>query len=241
MLDPSQQANFFSLDMQQWIYSNLANSSKLNDHVTWDICFALIVWSLWIDRNNSVFSQANTSSSEVIHRASYFMESCSYAMSSLDWISPKRSYRNILGCGGCFRDHTGRWLSGFTRRLGKCSINMAELWAIHIAIVLGRNANIPKLWIETDSNLAVTLITNGCSDRHPCGQLVQSIRSLIADHGQFVVSHTYRKANRSADALARLALSNQFGLYYLQDPPSHVFQLICDDVMGASFYRRAPI
>ncbi|KAJ1409627.1 Ribonuclease H-like superfamily [Sesbania bispinosa] len=138
-----------------------------------------------------VFSQTTTSSSDIIRKVAYFMESYFHVMSSLDWISPKRSYSNILvgwefpphqwikcnvdasyqdegnlvGCGGCYRDHTGKWLSGFTRRLGRCSINMAELWAIYTAIILGRNANITKLWIETDSNLAVTLITNGCSDR----------------------------------------------------------------------------
>ncbi|KAJ1379745.1 Ribonuclease H-like superfamily [Sesbania bispinosa] len=263
----SLQSSFFSMDLRSWIFSNLANSSSWKDRVTWDVCFAISTWILWLDRNENLFSNSNSSHSSISQRIHYFLESYLHVISSVDWIVTNRSYRHILvgwefpssqwikcnldatyqddgnsvGCGGCFRDSTGKWILGFIRRLGRCSINMAELWAIYTAIIQGRNANMAKLWIESDSYIGVSLINRGCSDHHPCRQLVQLIRRLIIDHGQIKISHIFREANRCADALARMFVASPFGFQLIQEPPTHVFQLLCDDIMGASFFRRTLI
>ncbi|KAJ1420523.1 Ribonuclease H-like superfamily [Sesbania bispinosa] len=168
----------------------------------------------------------------VTHRISYFIQSQAQAISSLDWISLNRVYTqklvgwefppplwtkcnvdasfqeegNLVGCGGCFRDSTGKWITGFIRRLGRSSVNMEELWGIYIAIIQAKSENFSSPWIESDSHVAVSLVNKGCSDYHPCRQLVHSIRSLMIDHGHIVVSHVYREANRCADALARTPL-----------------------------------
>ncbi|KAJ1401402.1 Ribonuclease H domain [Sesbania bispinosa] len=255
------------MDLRQWIISNLEKKSSWKDNLSWGTTFAIAIWLIWLDINECVFSQKNPSADRVLQKLNFYTASHLQSASSLDWISNSRSYAHVLvgwdfppqcwvkcnvdvsmqedgslvGCGECFRDSSGRWLSGFIRRLGRSFISGAELWAIYIAIVVAKDANIPKLIIESDSQLAVSLITNGCNNYHPCRHIVHLIRSLIAGNDSIIISYVFREANRSADALAKLALHHPMGLYLLNDPPLEVFQFICGDVMRASFIRKVPL
>lgn len=38
----------------------------------------------------------------------------------------------MLLCRGALRDASGAWPDGFTRKLGSCSIIMAELWGVQL-------------------------------------------------------------------------------------------------------------
>jgi len=59
-----------------------------------------------------------------------------------------------------FRDDYGAWLSGFGRNLGSCSVLMLELWRIYLAFELACDKGYQKLSLESDSIVAVSLITN---------------------------------------------------------------------------------
>lgn len=60
--------------------------------------------------------------------------------------------------------------------------------------------------IESDSLLAVNLIVNGCSTRHPCYSLVHQIQALSISNITVQWKHIFREANQAADCLAKLGL-----------------------------------
>lgn len=60
--------------------------------------------------------------------------------------------------GGVIRDHNGHFVAGFTNRYGNIDIVAAELRALYDGIQLGKQMGIHGLEVETDSQLALTMI-----------------------------------------------------------------------------------
>ena len=57
----------------------------------------------------------------------------------------------LAGGGGLLRDHTGKWITGFSINLGHCIALVAELWAILRGLRIAWEAGVRKLVLETDS------------------------------------------------------------------------------------------
>jgi len=36
------------------------------------------------------------------------------------------------GCGGLFRDSNGRWIKGYTKKIGACDALHAEIWGLYL-------------------------------------------------------------------------------------------------------------
>ncbi|MCI17164.1 ribonuclease H protein, partial [Trifolium medium] len=82
------------------------------------------------------------------------------------------------GCGGVFRDESGTWLSGFSRKIGSCSALMTELWGILSALQAATEKGYRKVCFESDSAVAIDLIEKGCPQNHPCASIVSRINRL---------------------------------------------------------------
>ena len=78
-------------------------------------------------------------------------------------------------CAAVFRDETGSWLMGFSRKLGICTSLQAELWNIVIGLDLAWDRRYSKLIIESDSLEAVTLIYQGCPSPHNAADMLRMI------------------------------------------------------------------
>lgn len=78
-------------------------------------------------------------------------------------------------CGGVVRDYGGGFSSAYPANLGDCSMLQAELWPILYGVRFAWARGLHNLVIESDSKLAIELITKGCPLRHPCHALVQQI------------------------------------------------------------------
>lgn len=116
--------------------------------------------------------------------------------------------RNSLqaGCGGVFRDSGGNWLMGFTREIGMCQPNAAELWAIIFGLEIAWNLELlKKIIVESDAALIVDLVTNVDSGNE-CLMLFR-IRNLINLDWQVDFKYIPREANKIADALAKVGIS----------------------------------
>ncbi|KAE8691832.1 hypothetical protein F3Y22_tig00110865pilonHSYRG00018 [Hibiscus syriacus] len=53
-------------------------------------------------------------------------------------------------CGGVIRDHTGAWVAGFSRSLGRCTTFQAELWAVMECLKIAWNMGVCVLNVELD-------------------------------------------------------------------------------------------
>ncbi|KAJ1393406.1 Ribonuclease H domain [Sesbania bispinosa] len=255
---------FFTDQVDNWFIKNLEDESDCTIEAPWNVVFATTLWAIWQARNEECFNNSMGDHYSLLHKIKYHCSTHSL-MSSADQLIERhtRQHKSILvgwefpppdwvkcnvgaalrdggnrvACGGCFRNSLGRWMFGFSRRLGSTTINMAELWGIFTAIGIAVDKGISNLWIESDSKIAVDLVMKGCSDDHPCNQMVRFIRSAMQCHSTIILTHAFREANQVADKLASIGLHAPFGLHTHQDPPPVTATLLWQDVIGASFSR----
>lgn len=110
------------------------------------------------------------------------------------------------GCGGVVRNDSGKFCFAFSCNLGECSVLASELWAILYGARLAWERGFQNIIIESDSLLAINLLKNGCSSRHPCYALVHQIMQVIGGVPTIRSHHILREANQVADLLAKNGL-----------------------------------
>ncbi|CAL1412960.1 unnamed protein product [Linum trigynum] len=169
---------------------------------------------------------------------------------SIQWNAPQQGWVKLnidgasagnpgpAGAGGLIRDAQGRWIAGFVAKIGEASAALAELWAFYHGLTLALKFGVNNLVIETDSQLAILLISNRHDPVHPYAALLASIRRRLAQDWLVSIVHTYREGNRAADWLSKHSLVYPYGMHELTNPPRELVQILQDDSMGVSFDRR---
>lgn len=76
------------------------------------------------------------------------------------------------------RSSDGDFIQAFARRLGHCSIQEAELWAIWYGMRMASDQGIPKVLVETDCMEAVRLLEDDCQHANQFWELLYEIRNL---------------------------------------------------------------
>uniref|UniRef100_A0A803MRR9 Reverse transcriptase domain-containing protein n=1 Tax=Chenopodium quinoa TaxID=63459 RepID=A0A803MRR9_CHEQI len=63
--------SFFSLPLQEWLFSNLTHSPPTSADVLlpWKTYFSFILWKLWLNRNDCIFNQFNQSREQPLREA----------------------------------------------------------------------------------------------------------------------------------------------------------------------------
>ncbi|KAJ1379925.1 Ribonuclease H domain [Sesbania bispinosa] len=115
---------------------------------------------------------------------------------------------------------------------------MTELWEIYIALSIAKNRGVEKIWLETDSTIAVKLIRDGYPPTHPCKPLLAAIINLMEGSWEVILTHSYREANTVADSLANSAFNYPYGTHILDSPPREILDLLKADVTGVAYPRR---
>ncbi|KAJ1397730.1 Ribonuclease H domain [Sesbania bispinosa] len=105
-----------------------------------------------------------------------------------------------------------------------------ENWGFNLG--LGENRGIEKIWVETDSAIAVKLIRDGYPPTHPCKPLLAAIINLMEGSWEVILTHTYKEANTVADSLANSAFNYHYGIHILDNPPREILDLFKADVTG---------
>lgn len=142
-----------------------------------------------------------------------------------------------VACGGAFREDSGRWLVGFAKNLGMSNVLMAELWGILTALQIAWRERFPKVWIESDSSVAITLLSRSCPASHPYSSIISSINNFRARDWETRIPHVLREGNRVANFLANMAHSLDFGLHVFRDMPIGCGCLAFQDSISVSFPR----
>ena len=71
------------------------------------------------------------------------------------------------GCGGVLGDATSAWILGFSRNLSSTGVLPVEIRAMEIGLNLAWQKGFRTVILESDSKLAVNMVTNGVQDSHP--------------------------------------------------------------------------
>ncbi|KAG4973833.1 putative ribonuclease H protein [Glycine soja] len=123
-------------------------------------------------------------------------------------------------CGSLVRDHTGAFLCGVSINIGKGSVLEEELKGILFGLKLAWSRGYRRIRVDSDSLVAIKLMSKGCCMRHPFYNLVQEIHAVHGYQGNIYWNHVLREANQVADALAKKAITT-LSLYQVFDfPPS---------------------
>lgn len=145
--------NFFGSDLEEWLATNGKFAKVTNEYKPpRNIIFSFAVWIIWKNQNHFVFKQQAQNpyiAKDIMSKAmEYFF--CTFPRKGnqsmiiklIRWDKPKDGWAKLntdgsalgnpglAGGGGVIRDCTGRWMVGFSRKIGIASSLTAELWAI---------------------------------------------------------------------------------------------------------------
>ncbi|KAL4319432.1 hypothetical protein GQ457_18G015740 [Hibiscus cannabinus] len=220
---------FFRVAHREWLRTNLFDVSSTVGDEDWHVRFIITCWLLWKRRCCFVFESVRGGGEDIIARGNVLVEEArtsfyvnidtgGSAMEDVCWLRPPIGWikvnvdaavsmvEGLAGIGAVFRDDGGSWLFGFPRFVGRCTVLVAELWAIHdgLAQAWGRGHRCVEL--ESDNLEAVRL-------------------QWLRLEWRVVVRHVPRGKNRVADMLA--AKGRRFVDYMLI-----CFATAPDDVVG---------
>jgi ribonuclease HI len=219
-------------------------------------------WYLWTWRNKEIFEegfQRPTDPTYVVLKMAKEIEGCF----NIPWIcnqhdtifigwkrpldgwvklncdgSQNKNSIGLAGCGGLLRDSDGRWIKGYSRKLGDCDALHAEMWGMYLGLDLAHQQGIKKLHVESDSKVLIDMVTKKKNFNGNIPTLVRRIRQLLQLNWQVHLSHTWREGNRSADWLANFSYTlSSFDVHFLESPPRELQSLLFDDISGACMPR----
>lgn len=255
---------FFGSDLQNWMSDNLSSRGRGGKfhEFRWDFVFAYGCWTLWKNRCSAVLAgNGNSIRGLLIHCHTSltdhkrFIKSQAYcgikktSQIHIRWIPPigdafkfnvDGSVRGCSSaCGGVLRDRNGIWVCGFSRNIGSSTITMAELLAILDAMKIAVKLGIREVIFESDSSVAVHLVSSGIHQAHPCGNIISQIRGLAHNFTpEFQLQHTYREANSVADWMANYGHKLSHGLHEFHVAVNDCSVLLDNDFRGVSLPRR---
>jgi ribonuclease HI len=195
--------------------------------------FALLVWTLWNNRNAMVWNNTKDTGRNlgiksrhlwedwnvVQNRQQLITSRISHQQGQQSWQKPPIGWykcnvdagfhneRNKTSVGWCLRDHLGRFvLAGTHWKEGRCSIAEGESIALLQAMKESELRCISQVIFETDSKCvgdAIHALRVGTSE---FSSLIHNINNVLTTNSNFVVKFVKRQANMVAHSLARTAV-----------------------------------
>ncbi|KAL3838984.1 hypothetical protein ACJIZ3_023575 [Penstemon smallii] len=232
------------MDANYWIKRNITRERFDNiilPNIPWCTMFIAIVWAIWKSRNKFIFRNTREPTNQVIFIAKGMAEDMMRtngrkenkrrsAPEQVKWSKPQVGWFKLNTDGSLLRDDAGNWVVGFSRKLGEVTITMAELLAIREGLSLAWEKRIPRLVMESDSEVAVKLINEADVETHPLGNIIIDCRSLIRMPWECRLAHKRRSSNVCADALARKG-HNMDEVVIWEDAPEFVLPLLLEDIL----------
>ncbi|KAK8575719.1 hypothetical protein V6N12_063385 [Hibiscus sabdariffa] len=136
--------------------------------------------------------------------------------------------------GGVYRDSDGAWLHGFSRNIGRCSVVLAELWAILEALRRAWEKGYRFVVLESDCADAVRMIL-GSSEVFVGHALVAAIQSYIRRDWQLSISWIPRACNVCADRLVAFGRGQIEAVVDYTVPPTELLDLVMEEAMVSAF------
>ncbi|MBA0704823.1 hypothetical protein Golax_017056, partial [Gossypium laxum] len=109
-----------------------------------------------------------------------------------------------VAVGGVIRDNKWRWILGFNRWLGQCSVFNAELWGILDDMLLLQNRRCDRVLIWTESTKVLQAIHEAFS-LTSFSALIRCIHKLLQEVGHWELEYIPREENLEADSITNMA------------------------------------
>ncbi|CAJ2673373.1 unnamed protein product [Trifolium pratense] len=254
-------SSFFGGDLEQWVQYNLRRNIKGLNGIRWEDFWATTCHCLWIWRNRELHEENyNRPMQPVLYimqrlreyyqasKVSGTVVSVPKRVSWIRWQPPEEGWvkvnsdgaskgEQMAGCGGLIRDHRGHWLGGFAKFVGVGSAFVAELWGVLEGLKYAKRKGYRKIDLNIDSVAVMKVIKSGKTNSSLGTSLVKSIKKLLDEDWEVKISHSYREANRSADALTSMGCTLNYNIVYFETCSINIRELIHADVLGISTPR----
>lgn len=142
------------------------------------------------------------------------------------------------GFGGLLRDHRGSPICAFVSKALGDDIFLVELWAVWRGLVLALGLGIKVIWVESDSLSVVKTINKKQPFSPKAASCVNHIWALLKKFEKYKVSHSWRETNRAADHLAKMAILGGDMVFWPNEFPESLRNIIKDDAEGKIYRRR---
>nr|XP_027096084.1 uncharacterized protein LOC113715980 [Coffea arabica] len=149
-------------------------------------------------------------------------------------VSNKRAYG-----GGLLRDSDGQLIFAYYKEFGELDVLLAESTSLLHGLQLCSDLAPGPLLVEVDSKSLVDLLNAGATSNWPLCNTLRRIRALLSSLSA-AVSHIFREANASADALAGLRMPSELFCTSLPQLPRGVRARVCLDSREVSSLRWQP-
>ena len=171
-------------------------------------------------------------------------------MIPVKWLKPPTSWMKLNTDGaslgnpratvvaGLIRNCSGGWVKGFSRSVGFATSITAEFWALRDGLILAAQLGIKDIEVELDAKIVVDLVQSNTIVNNSFLPFLNDCRSILSSFHQVRVGHTFREANRCADALARKGCSLKEDFVVFDYPPSvEIESYVTTDAKGMYYGR----
>ncbi|KAL6130521.1 hypothetical protein ACLB2K_068900 [Fragaria x ananassa] len=185
----------------------------------------LIIWGLWRNRNNMLWSDKQQTAQEIIcgtmswyHEfttINYPQQKPSKTSQRVKWFPPAVDHLKLNvdgafmpnetegGVGGILRDNQGIVVAAFTKHIsGINSANQAELEAIRAGLIWLKTYNFHNCILETDCQVAVNEVQLQDYISLEYGNIIDDIHELLEGFDDVYISFAPRTAKAAAHRLA---------------------------------------
>jgi ribonuclease HI len=195
--------------------------------------FAVVVWMIWRNRNNSVWNNEKESGRGIGMKARQFWLEWNSVQqlqhnngaavqqnSQSSWQPPPPNWfkcnvdagfhraENKTSLGWCLRDQRGHVIvAGTSWNDGKYSILEGEAVALLHALREMEHRGFSQVIFETDSKNVVDAIQHFRGGNSEFSSIISHINNVLLVHPNFMVKFSKRQANMVAHMLARVAIS----------------------------------
>lgn len=135
------------------------------------------------------------------------------------------------------RETRSSWL--WSEYLGKLEVSTsleAELWGLFRGLELVHDKGLETMEVESDSEVAVSMINGVCPEHSPHKVLIQECTALMKATG-CSLKHIYREGNQIADRLANMGVDQEERMVSHVIPRDEIIPFSEADMRGVSFER----
>ncbi|KAK8647759.1 hypothetical protein V6N13_121486 [Hibiscus sabdariffa] len=106
-----------------------------------------------------------------------------------------------------------------------------------MGLILALNLGFNTLWVESDSSTVVDAINEKQPDDSKAGYYLSQIWELLDGFEDCLVTHSWREANKAADFLSKMRLTEDDVVLSPTDFPDTLHSIIKDDAQGKIYFR----
>ncbi|XP_045809693.1 uncharacterized protein LOC123904038 [Trifolium pratense] len=133
------------------------------------------------------------------------------------------------GYGVLLRDNHGEFIWGYYGAATLKNILCAEIMAIWRGLKLCWENGYRKVLCCLDSLLAVNLIKQGVTSHHRFANEIHSIRRMLENDWEVVITHALREGNACAEFLAKMGAISNSPLVKISISPSDLLRPLLED------------